>query len=459
MGSIAPLPHIAIFPFMAKGHTLPLIHLAHLIHRRGVAALTFFTTPLNAPFLRQALADTDSSVIELPFPKNLPGLPPEVESTDHLPSMAYYIPFVDAVGRLRPHFEQALRAMPDVSFLISDGFLTWTVESAAELGIRRIVFYGMGNFSWTILNILAKHRPFTGLDTPDQCVIVPGLQHVRLTEHDLSSPLGGTELEGPFYEFIQKSMESLQASYGMIVNSFYELDGLYFDHWNSNVGPKAWCIGPLCLAGEKCSERTPSIEWLDSRLAAGRPVVYVAFGTQAEISEAQLREIAAGLEFSGLDFLWVVRAEEAELGEGFKWRVAERGMVVRDWVDQNAILRHPSIKGFVSHCGWNSVLESLCAGVPILAWPMMAEQHLNAKFVVDELRIGLRIRASDGTRNGLVKGEDLARMVNELVAGEGAKEAEENVKGLAEAARKAVGRGGSSWRMLEQMIDEASRKK
>ncbi|XP_038982152.1 UDP-glycosyltransferase 90A1-like [Phoenix dactylifera] len=463
--SSSALPHVAIFPFMSKGHTIPVIHLAHLFRRRRrrLATLTFFTTPLNAPFIRDSLAGTDASVVELPFPENVPTLPPSIERTDRLPDMSLLMPFIDALRPeprlLKSHFEQALgNLLPAISLLISGPFLPWTNESALKFGIPRISFYGCANFAILIKTICARGILQTGLDNDRQPFMVPGFPHLRLTKADVGKPFDDPNPQHPMYVFDVEVTKATNESYGMVANSFYELEPAYVDHWNDNIGPKVWCVGPLCLArpkAEPAERRSEWMEWLDSRSAMNRPVVFVAFGSQAEISVPQLKEIAAGLERSGLDFLWVVRAKGVDLGEGLEERVAERGRVVREWADQLEILRHEieSVRGFVSHCGWNSVIEGISAGVPLLAWPMIAEQPTNAKFVADELRIGLRIRASDGTRDGLVRREDVERMVRELMLGEKGKEAAENVKSLAQAARMAM-EGGSSWQELKQMIDE-----
>lgn len=96
---------------------------------------------------------------------------------------------------------------------------------------------------------------------------------------------------------------------------------------------------------------------------------------------------------------------------GFEKRVKQHGMIVRDWVDQWEILQHESVKGFLSHCGWNSAQESICAGIPLLAWPMMAEQPLNAKLVVEELKVGVRIETEDGTLKGFVSREEVSQKV------------------------------------------------
>ncbi|KAJ0551127.1 putative flavonol 3-O-glucosyltransferase [Helianthus annuus] len=200
--------------------------------------------------------------------------------------------------------------------------------------------------------------------------------------------------------------------------------------------------------------------WLDKKLELGVPVLYVAFGSQADICINQIEEIKLGLERSEVNFLWVVRRSEESFGpdDGFEERVKEKGIVVREWVDQREILEHESVKGFVSHCGWNSVLESICAGVPILAWPLAAEQPLNAKFVVEEMKIGMRVETCDGSVKGFVKWEGLKKNVKELMEGVKGKEVRKKVKEISDAAVEAVKEGGSSWRTLNELIVEIQTK-
>lgn len=344
--------------------------------------------------------------------------------------------------------------------MISDGFYGWTTASAANLGIPRMVFYGMGNFAMTVSATVAQEKPHAGVESDDQPFPVPGFPGLQLTRNDLNPPFDDPNPSGPLHEFVTEQAMAAGNSHGIVANTFYELEAAYTDRWNLHMGPKAWCVGPFCSARlQEEAERGSDgklMRWLDARSATDRPVLYVAFGSQADVSAAQLEEIAVGLENSGADFLWVVRREGAGLGEGFEERVGDRGMVAREWVDQLEILRHGSVRGFLSHCGWNSVTESVCAGVPILAWPMIAEQHLNAKFVVDVVGIGLRVRAGDGTKYGLVRREDVEEKVKELLFGEKGRMAAEKVKELALASHKAMADGGSSASALEQMIDEVS---
>ncbi|KAL0366634.1 UNVERIFIED_CONTAM: UDP-glycosyltransferase 90A1 [Sesamum radiatum] len=182
----------------------------------------------------------------------------------------------------------------------------------------------------------------------------------------------------------------------------------------------------------------------------GKPVLYVAFGTQVEISTAQFREIQIGLEKSAVNFLWLVRKNASELEEGFEERVRSRGMVVKEWVDQREILEHETVRGFLCHCGWSSVMESICAKVPILAWPMMWEQPLNARMVVDVAGVGLRVESC----NGFVDSEVLAKAAKELMEGGAGEKVRKKAEEVGRAAVKAVEEGGSSWKALDQLINE-----
>lgn len=129
---------------------------------------------------------------------------------------------------------------------------------------------------------------------------------------------------------------------------------------------------------------------------------------------------------------------------------------MREWVDQREILGHEAVKGFLSHCGWNSVLESICAKVPILAWPMMAEQHINVRMVVEEIKIGIRTNTCDESVRGFVKWQGLEKTVRELMEGDKGKEVRKKVKDIGEAAIRAVEEGGSSWCTLNELISSMS---
>nr|GMC74396.1 UDP-glycosyltransferase 90A1-like [Ipomoea batatas] len=457
MGAVSS-PCFVIFPFMAHGHTIPLLYLVRLLRRRGVS-VAVITTPANAPSIRSFLKDDDiksTSIIELPFPnKPIDGVPPGVENTHDLPSISSFFEFVNVTALMQPDFEKALEGLHPVGCVISDAFLGWTQESAAKLGVPRYFFFGMSGFATTVHRVLERDRPHAHTSSLDEPFGFPDFPGLELTRNHFEPPFNELEPSGPQVDFILQLGVTMVKSQGLIVNSFYELETRYLEYWNNNIGPKAWCVGPLCLAAKPppTSENQPWIQWLDHN----SPVLYVAFGTQAEISAEQLKEIAEGLERSGVKFLWVIRPKMMKHLEGFEERVKDRGLMVKVWANQNEILRHKSVTGFLSHCGWNSVMESVCAKVPILAIPFMAEQHLNARFVAaEECGVGLRVMPRGGSVRGFVEAEEVEKMVRELMEGSRGAEVRKRVEEVGEAAAEAMRHGGSSWVGLGGLIEDAS---
>ncbi|XP_062106825.1 UDP-glycosyltransferase 90A1-like [Humulus lupulus] len=466
-GAISPLPrnHVVLFPFMSKGHTIPLLHLSRLLILRCIS-VSFFTTPANRPFIVDSLSDTTVSIIDLPFPEKVNGIPAGVESTDGLPSMSLFHSFAMATVIMKPDFDRALKNLnPPPSFIVSDGFLWWTLDSASEMGLPRFVSYGMSSYAQVLVRVSIQYGLVHGVQN-DEPITIPPFPWIKIRKDDIPkfSDMPGNSSE---LEFSAKTIDATSRSFGLIVNSFYDIESTYVDYFNHKCRPKAWCIGPLCLASPLKNtdpvNKSTIIRWLDQKRDEEEgSVLYVAFGSQAEMSSQQLKEIAIGLEESEVNFLWVLRKREKNerdsnefLYDGFENRVKNRGMVVRDWVDQREILSHDSVQGFLSHCGWNAVIESICAGVPILVLPMTADQPLNAKMVVEEMKVGLRIETCDGYAKGFVKSQGLKNKVKELMEGETGKEVGKNVKEVAVIARKAMEEGGSSWQAFDSLIDEA----
>lgn len=190
------------------------------------------------------------------------------------------------------------------------------------------------------------------------------------------------------------------------------------------------------------------LTWLDG-FAEGS-VVYVSFGSQAVLSAAQGAALAAGLEGSGAPFVWCVKTSTTDevVPEGFEERVRGRGAVIRGWAPQVVLLSHGSVGSFLTHCGWNSVLEGISAGVTLLTWPMMADQYMNARLVVEEVGVGVRVCEGVDT---VPDSDELAWIIRETVNGN--REEKVRAKGLRREAFDAVKEGGSSYKNLNGLVE------
>jgi len=256
----------------------------------------------------------------------------------------------------------------------------------------------------------------------------------------------------------------MRESCGVIVNTCDAIEGRVIEAFNEGLmegpTPPVFCIGPVISSAPCRGDDNGCLSWLDSQ--PSQSVVFLSFGSMGRFSRTQLREIAVGLEKSEQRFLWVVRSEFEEgdsgeppsleelLPEGFLERTKEKGMVVRDWAPQAAILSHDSVGGFVTHCGWNSVLEAVCEGVPMLAWPLYAEQKLNKVVLVEEMKVGLGVQ---GNKDGLVSSTELGSRVKELMDSDKGKEIRQKIFKMKISASEAMGEGGSSIIALNRLVE------
>ena len=297
-------------------------------------------------------------------------------------------------------------------------------------------------------------------------VSVPGLPLISPSDIPVTSQDRTTTI---FKYFLNMSIHLAESS-GIILNTFEALeerclkalrDGLCVPE---KPTPPIFCIGPVISSGNildgkfLSSEEEYCLSWLDRQ--PSKSVVFLCFGSMGfQFPSKQLYEMAVGLEKSGQRFLWVVRDppedEKTTLEDifpnGFLERTEERGLVVRKWAPQAKILSHDSVGVFVTHCGWNSVLESVCAGVPMVAWPLYAEQRLNRVVLVEATRVALAV--SHDEPDGLVSGAELEERVRELMDSESerGREVRERVLMMRDAAVNAMRSGGSSHLALTKL--------
>lgn len=238
--------------------------------------------------------------------------------------------------------------------------------------------------------------------------------------------------------FIKAISWSLSAP-SLLFNSPFELETQAINALNSKLSLPIYTIGPsvLNMTTLRNNNSFAHSDWLDAQ--PPNSVLYVSLGSFLPVSPQQMGDIASGLCMSGVRFLLVAREEQTRMQE----LSGELGLVV-PWADQLETLCHPSVGGFLTHCGWNSVLEGVYAGVPMLTFPLMWDQFPNSKLVVDEWKVGLRL--SEACADGFVGREEIAKIAKKFMdlEFEEGKEIRERVKEMKKTCGLALEEKGSS---------------
>ncbi|XP_072995360.1 scopoletin glucosyltransferase-like [Typha latifolia] len=454
--------HILFFPFFAPGHMVPMVDLAKLFSSHGVKS-TILTTHASAPLSQPTIDHFNSNsthhhhllpIIALqlvPFPSAEAGLPPGVENVVSVTTPEMRAKMIQAISLFRQPFDQILREQL-IDAVITDNFFVWSSDAAAEFGVLRLVFSGSGVFNHCVGDNLLRYDPMSALQTEDETVVIPGLPHkIEMLRTQMLDPKKRPEL----WKLALDMREAAEKSFGDVVNSFYDLESHYVEHYRNFIGRRAWLVGPLSLYNRDVADNSrrgnkvsidwdECLNWLDSKQPGS--VLYVCFGTLSHISNAQLREIDA----SGKDFIWVVRDTEGGLDwlpEGLEER---RGLIIRGWAPQILILNHTAVGAFLTHCGWNSCTEGVSAGVPLIIWPLFADQFYNEKVVVEIEKVGVAIGAKEfgfslDTRSLIMA--DVIEKAVERVMGEG-----EEAAAVRKRARELRRRRRGRWKRVDHLL-------
>ncbi|CAL4951929.1 unnamed protein product [Urochloa decumbens] len=470
--------HFVLVPLMAQGHTIPMTDMARLLAEHG-AQVSFITTPVNASrmegFINHAVAaGLTIQFVKLHFPAVEFGLPDGCENADMMQSKDLFKNFMEACAALGEPLTAYLRQQhPTPSCIISDVAHWWTADIATKFGIPRLTFNGFCGFASLARYIIVHDNLLEHVEDENELINFPGFPTpLQLTKERCPGSFSVNGLE----QIRKKINEEEIKSTGVVINSFRELEALYIESFEQITGKKVWTVGPMCLCnqdinamaarGNKASmDEAQCLRWLDSMKPGS--VTFVSFGSLACTAPQQLVELGLGLEASKKPFVWVIKAGdkfpqvEEWLAEGFEERVKDRGLIIRGWAPQVLILWHKAIGGFMTHCGWNSTIEGICAGVPMITWPHFAEQFVNERLVVDVLKTGVEIGVKAVTQWGqeqkevTVTRDAVEAAVSKLLdEGEAAEEMRMRAKEFGVKARKALQEGGSSYNNINLLIQE-----
>ncbi|KAI7751520.1 LOW QUALITY PROTEIN: hypothetical protein M8C21_022432 [Ambrosia artemisiifolia] len=474
--------HFVMFPLMAQGHLLPMVDIARILAQRG-ATVTIITTPQEAnrvrPVISRAIqAKLKIQLLELQLQLAEVGLPEGCESFDKLPSFEYWKQLLAATDLLEQPAEDLLRALcPPPDCIISDFLFPWTTDVARRLNIPRLVFNGPGCFYLLCMHVAISSNILGTTESGTERVVLPGLPHpVEVTQIQILGSSKAISKDG--LGSWARAAEAEKEAYGIVVHTFEELEPEYVKEYKKVKDKKIWCIGPVSLCnkdghdlverGNKAAINEQScLKWLDERKPGS--VLYVCLGSLARISTAQAIELGLGLESLNRPFIWCIRNKTQELEtwfleQRFEERIKGRGLIVHGWAPQVLILSHQAIGGFLTHCGWNSTLEAICAGVPVVTWPFFADRFLNEVFIVEILKIGVRIGVESAVLYGeedkvgvLVKKEDVKRAVECLMEeDEDGEQRKRRVSELATMAKIAMDEGGSSYGNVSSLFRDVT---
>ncbi|KAL2345119.1 hypothetical protein Fmac_006404 [Flemingia macrophylla] len=467
---------------MAQGHIIPMMDIARLLAQRG-AIVTIFTTPKNASRFNSVLSRAISSglqiqLVQLHFPSKEVGLPEGCENVDMVSSNDMIYKIFLALNLLQKPAEELFETLtPKPSCIISDFCIPWTLQVADKYHIPRISFHGFGCFTLHCLHQIYSSKICENLTSESEYFIIPGIpDQIHVTKEQ--TPImksNSNEMD----DFMEQLRDAEMKSYGVIINTFEELEKAYVRDYKKVKNDKVWVIGPVSFCNKDDLDKAQRgnqasinehhcLKWLD--LHQPKSVVYVCFGSLCNLIPSQLMELALGLEDTKRPFVWVIREgnkfQELEKWiseEGFEERTKRRGLIIRGWAPQLLILSHPAIGGFLTHCGWNSILEGVSTGVPMVTWPLFADQFLNEKLVTQVLKIGVSVGAEVLMKWGeeekigvLVKKEKIKRAICMVMDddGEESKDRRQRACKLGEIAKRAVEKEGSSHVDMTLLIQE-----
>ncbi|KAL7094240.1 hypothetical protein ACP275_11G090300 [Erythranthe tilingii] len=419
----------------------------------------FFEPPPPPPV--SAAASTAAAVTY----RRLPSAAPPPDFTTDPVELVFEIPRLNRQN-LRNFLEEITSAKKsEIKAFIIDFLCDAAFEVTTSLGIPSYYYVSCGAFFACALLYFPTIDEAYDEDIGDlnDFIHVPGCPPLRSSDFFDGMRFRKTVT----YKKIMAAAKNMRISNGILVNSF---DALEFrakealsNGWCMTGGapiittpPPVYLLGPLIdVNGGEVEEENECLRWLHSQ--PGKSVIFLCFGRWGFFSGKQLKEMAVGLEESGHRFLWSVRGSSPELDdvlpEGFLERTKERGLVVKSWVPQKEVLSHDSVAGFVTHCGRSSILEAISFGVPMIAWPMYAEQRMNRVFMVEEMKVALPLEMA--AEDGFVTAAELEKRVRELMDSKMGRSLRHRVVEMQKSAQLAVRENGSSLVALDKFIHQS----
>ncbi|KAL9230164.1 hypothetical protein vseg_005551 [Gypsophila vaccaria] len=433
---------VLLFPLPFQGHVTPMLHLANQLHSKSFS-ITVIQTRFNS------LDPTRFPNFTFHFLDDAMPCDSQVSSDNLVQSLT------DIQQHCKEPFRECLRRVLStavgiaegdrVCCLIYDSVWSFAGAVAAGFGLPRVVLRTSSMSAFVVNNCLPSLR--------DKGCFLPGVNPDQPI--DEFPPFKVRDLpEEAHHDILAAVVEQTKASHGVICNTFEELESFSISKVRQILSIPVFPVGPMHKYSAPSTtslwtQDESSISWLDAQ--APNSVLFVSFGSIASMDRSDFLEIAWGLANSNQRFLWVVRpglssqlAEGTDqLPEGYLEMVSERGHIVK-WAPQLEVLAHPAVGGFLTHCGWNSTVEGISEGVPMVCIPFIVDQAMNARYVSEVWKVGVVLE--DGIRR-----DDIERGITRLMVEKEGEEMSSRAMALKECAMKSCMEGGSSYESLEAL--------
>nr|ARA67360.1 UDP-glucose flavonoid 3-O-glucosyltransferase [Paeonia delavayi] len=453
MTSITNEPHVAVLAFPFGTHAAPLLTVIRCLSKAAPNVhFSFFNTAESNTMI---FSNSNNDAVKA------------YNVSDGVPDKYVF------TGKHQENIELFMKAAPEnfwkgieaavaetgrkVSCLVTDGFFWFAAEMAEEMGVPWVPFWAGGPHSLSTHVLTDFIRDKVGAGgiggrEEEPLTFIPGMSKLRL--RDLPEGILAGNLNSIFSTMLHKMGKMLPQATAVFINFFEELDPTLTNDLNSKF-KKFLNVGPFNLLSLSPPPSTPDanncLSWLNDQKAES--VAYISFGRVATPPPTEILAIADALEASGVAFLWSLKDHsKVHLPKGFLDKTRASGMVV-PWAPQLQILAHGAVGVFVTHCGWNSVLESIGGGVPMICRPFFGDHKVNTRMVEAVWEIGIKIDGEMFTKNGLISSLDL------VLSQEKGKKMRGHIRGLKGLAEKAVGPQGSSTKNLKTLLSLVSRPK
>ncbi|XP_044469602.1 anthocyanidin 3-O-glucosyltransferase 5-like [Mangifera indica] len=464
-------PHAVLISSPGLGHLIPVLELGKLLVTHHNFEVTIFavasqTSAAESEMIQAAMSLKPCQIIEISPPNISHLVGPDAAVVTILAVMMR-----ENKSALRAAIS-SLTSRPNV--LIFDLFGTEFFDIADDLGVAKYCFVASNAWflSLTVYTPLLDKLVQGEYVDQTEPFDIPGCRSVRPEE--VVDPMLDRRNQ-QYFEYVRMGRE-IPLCDGILINTWEDLQPKALAALRDDkllggiVKAPIYTVGPIVRTLEPTGSNREVFDWLDKQPSDS--VLYVSLGSGGTLSYEQTIELAWGLELSQQRFIWVVRPPSTAkadgsyftagrggdefssfLPEGFLNRIHEVGKLVPKWAPQVKILRHSSVGGFLSHTGWNSTMESISNGLPMIAWPLYAEQRMNATALAEELGVAVRPKIQPSER--VVGREEIMTMVRKIMVDEQGQPIRDRAKELKHTAEKAwSSEGGSSYNSLSLLANK-----